>query len=103
MLLALSKKKSKLNANAATAYRQNLGGYLLASKNLFIAVRYMQWKGGLTKEHTPPPPHLKADDDRRGEIELACRGNDSLGYDVTAHNSAKDVHQDGVHLNRHFF
>ncbi len=61
----------------------------------------MQWKEGLTKEHTPPPPHLKTDDDWCGEIELACRGNDSLGYDVTAHNPAKDVHQDGVHLNRY--
>jgi hypothetical protein len=61
----------------------------------------MQSKGGLTKEQPHPlPPHLKTDDDGRGEIELACRGNDSLGYDVTAHNSAKDVHQNGVHLDR---
>jgi hypothetical protein len=42
--------------------------------------------------------YLEPDNDGRGEIELACRGNDALSYDVTAHDSAKDVHQDGVHL-----
>ena len=44
--------------------------------------------------------HLETDDDGCGEVELAGRGNDSLGYDVTAHNTTEDVHQDGVHLTK---
>ena len=44
------------------------------------------------------PPDLEPNHNGRGEIELACRGNNSLGDDVTAHDSAKDVHKDGVHL-----
>ncbi len=41
---------------------------------------------------------FEADDERDMQIDLACRGDDTLRDDVTAHDTAKDVDQDALDI-----
>ena len=51
-------------------------------------------------ENEPRLAYLEPNDDGCGEVEFASSCDDSLRDDVTAHDAAEDVHQNGVHLKK---
>ena len=41
---------------------------------------------------------LQSHNNRYGEIKLSSCSNNSLGYDITAHDTTKDVNKSSMHL-----